>query len=142
VIREDKFVLSKRQYAVDISTLKEGRKPFVNGRGETWYCYSVRAVWFRPRPHLQIAACAGFLVNSTLGPCDSVEDFLARYRDGRYGGDCRARLVRGKYWDCDQDPALGAGRYTLLCGMLDNYPIVPDGYNAWWRFETTKELER
>jgi len=121
MIREDRFLISHRPYAVDLSSLR------INGH---WA--RVDAVWFRGTKSAPTAHIGFLHTIQDPDPIDATE-FLCRYSDGRYGGNCLGRWDGERYWGeqvldiMNQHPA-------ILRPMLDNYPAAPDGYDGWWRF--------
>lgn len=122
MIREERFLISRRPYAVDLSSLA------VDSYGKA----TVAAVWFRRRRGVTVA-CIGELWNfPRLTPKDARE-FLVSHTDGRYGGDCHGRWDGTRYWGA-QEPGVAAAHLSLLRPMLDGYPSVPAGYDGWWRF--------
>lgn len=129
MIREDKFLISKRPYAVDLDSLRIA-KPW---EPNCWVL--IDAVWFRRRRGVTVAVI-GTLADfqATPAPLSTVEA-LERYTDGRYGGSWIAR------WDGESyvsehpvSPEDMARHMELLRPMLENYPAVPPGYDGWWRF--------
>lgn len=141
--REDRFVMSRKPYAVDLSSLLTTRK---EGRaGPFWYC-SVRAVWFRRRrtgrtgPLVTVACVGSLATHQRPEPADG-EAFLCAYTDGRYGGDCAARWDGTGYWGAE-DPIVVAKHLELLRPMLDAYadnphdPVAPAGFDGWWTFHS------
>lgn len=131
--REDKFVLSHRQYAIDLGSL---RLRFPEPPHESWAgWWMVDAVWFRRRKGATVA-CAGFIDNcQTKVPTDAAE-FLTRISEGAsvYGGDCLARWDGENFWAAGQDPEENARFLELLRPMLTAYPEAPSGYDGWWVF--------
>jgi hypothetical protein len=127
MIREDRFLISHRPYAIDLDSLRVG-DPSQSG------CHwaMVNAVWFRRRQGVTVA-CIGTLRDlQDAAPKDAAE-FLARHDDGRYGGDCNGRWDGEHYWGA-QKPDVIEEHLALLRPMLANYPNVPAGYDGWWRF--------
>jgi len=119
--RETKFVVSRRPYAVDLSSLRTLERPAI-----------VNAVWFRRRQSITVA-CVGILWDyQDPNPKDAAE-FLERHDDGSYGGDCLGRWDGQRYWGA-QEPHVIEEHLALLKPMLANYPNVPDAYDGWWRF--------
>ena len=123
------FKISRPMYAVNLDAFSVGgpQAPFPE-----WGV--VAAVWFRRKSRVT-AACGGFLkapVHRTGAPAD-VQDFLARYTDGRYGGDCIARWDGSTLW-CLEDEDTRAEYKRLLVPMLAAYPAAPSGWDAWWHF--------
>lgn len=129
--REDKFVMSHRPYAVNLSSFRidEIRTGW---RGE-YACATVNAVWFRRKNGVN-QAIAGELWDSQWDiPKDAVQ-FLEQHDDGRYGGRPFARWDGTSFWCAGQDPEENAGYLELLKPMLAGFPAAPEGYSAWWRF--------
>lgn len=129
MIREDRFLISRKPYAVDLSSFALSyRTP-----GSAWARYEVAAVWFRRRRG-ETVACAGYLDALIDDPAPlSSEEFLRRYTDGRYGGTCWGRWDGESYWGNvtleQQEQHL-----AVLRPMLAAYPDIPAGYDGWWRF--------
>lgn len=132
MIRETAFVLSHKQYAVDMSRLAIQRHEPDSWRSEPSYLVQANAVWYRRRKGVTVA-CIGTLrtLRDTM-PVDA-QQFLEQYTDGRYGGDCVGRWDGAGYWGnvplATQDEHL-----EVLRPMLDNYPALPAGFDGWWRF--------
>jgi hypothetical protein len=123
VIREDRFVLSHRPYAVNLGTL---------ATSAMYDTCTIEAVWFRRKSGVT-AACVGIL-RTLLRPAPvTAVEFLERHDDGRHGGDCEGRWDGERYWGA-QAPALIDNHLALLRPMLANYPEIPDGYDGWWTF--------
>lgn len=131
MIREDRFLISNRPYAVDLSSFRvTSENAYPDGRRSYW-C-RVDAVWFRRR-HGVTAACVGNLRDlQDERPTDAAE-FLDHFTDGRYGGDCEGRWDGDNYWGAGA-PDVIERHLALLRPMLANYPAIPDGYDGWWRF--------
>ncbi|MFF1957999.1 hypothetical protein ACFVWX_13535 [Streptomyces sp. NPDC058220] len=121
MIHEDRFLISCRPYAIDLTSLHN-----------TEHKSTVNAVWFRRKQGVT-AACLGTLWDiQRPAPADAGE-FLTRHDDGRYGGDCDGRWDGENYWGA-QRPNVIEEHLTLLRPMLANYPAIPPGYDGWWRF--------
>lgn len=130
MIREDRFLISQRPYAVDLPSLRTSTNDYPDGR-TSYNCY-LDAVWYRRRKGVTIA-CVGTLWDiQDERPADAVE-FLARHDDGRYGGDCKGRWDGERYWGA-QEPDVIERHLALLRPMLAASPAIPDGYDGWWRF--------
>jgi len=135
--REDKFVMSHRGYAVDLSSFRidEIRTGW---KGE-YACATVNAVWFRRKNGVS-QAVAGELWDSQWDiPKDAVQ-FLEQHEDGRYGGRPFARWDGTGVWYAGQDPEENTRHLELLRTVLDAYhadPKAPDlsaRWSRWWRF--------
>ena len=131
--REDKFVMSHRQYAVDLSSLRVERDP----NGTVWTGsrprVAINAMWFR-RKHGITTAHVGVLWDyQRPAPVDAAE-FLERHDDGRYGGDYLARWDGKWFWAAGQDPEENARYLKLLKPVLAEFPKIPAGHDGWWRF--------
>jgi len=128
VIREDRFLISHKPYAVDLTSLRNtNHEP--GGR----YWGVIDAVWFRRRNGVTVACIGDLWDNQNTAPADARE-FLARHDDGRYGGDCAGRWDGKSYWGnvtLDQQER----HLAILRPMLANYPAIPPGYDGWWTFQ-------
>jgi hypothetical protein len=130
VIRTDRFLISHKPYAIDLSTLSgsldaTGLNPVYRGH--------IDAVWFRRRKG-HVIACIGHLWDfQSAEPVDAAE-FLARLTDGRSGGRCHGRWSGTSYWADDARPDEREAHLKVLRPMLADYPHIPDGYDGWWRF--------
>lgn len=137
MIREDEFMLSRGQFAVRAATFAlDPYDVLPTARA------SVSAVWYRKKRGV-LRACTGTLWD-ILGERDrpwpaTAEEWLRRFDDGRYGGDCHGRWDGSRYWGA-QEPAVMEEHLALLRPMIDGYPSVPAGYQGWWRFPTSAEL--
>lgn len=138
MIREDRFLISRKPFAIDLSTVTGEQQP----RGDRHaFSGSANAVWFRRQGGVT-RACLG-----TLGlwshylpeplDLDDPTAILSADLDGRYGGDCHARWDGENYWG-SQKPFEQALHLTLLEPMLANYPALPDGYDGWWTFQPAR----
>jgi hypothetical protein len=135
VIRDDRFVLSRKPYAVDLASVRGEQHP----RGDRWaFSGTVDALWFRRKDSVT-RACIG-----TLGlwshylpdplDLDDPHAILAADLDGRYGGDCHGRWDGTGYWGAEQ-PDVAAEHLAVLRPMLAGYPAIPDSrWDGWWRF--------
>jgi hypothetical protein len=133
VIRETRFLISRRPYAIDLGSLRgsiQATGPGATAR--TYYQGRIDAVWFRRRKSVTVA-CVGTLWDLQDDEPVNAVAFLARHTDGRYGGDCDGRWDGAHYWGA-QEPAEIQRHLDLLQPMLAAYPAIPDGYDGWWRF--------
>jgi hypothetical protein len=130
MIRDTRFLISHKPYAVDLTSLRTQE----HTRPDSSHFYSgrINAVWFRRRRG-ETVACIGTLWDfQNTSPADGPA-FLAAHDDGRHGGDCDGRWDGTSYWGNvtleQQEQHL-----AILRPMLANYPAIPDGYDGWWRF--------
>lgn len=134
MIRDDRFLISRKAFAIDLSNLTGSQHP----RGDRYaYSGSVHAVWFRRKDGVT-RACLGSLglwSHYLREPIDLTDplNVLKADLDGRYGGDCHGRWDGEGYWGAEK-PFERDLHLTLLEPMLANYPAIPDGYDGWWRF--------
>jgi hypothetical protein len=133
MIREDKFLISRKPYAINLSSFRQSERD----PEKTWAWYTVDAVWFRGRKNEPVA-CIGTLrdIIDDPEPADAA-DFLSRFDDGRYGGDCHGRWDGDSYWG-NVTLAEQQRHLAILQPMLANYPAVPDGYDGWWTFQPAR----
>lgn len=135
MIRDDRFLISRKPYAVDLDSLRNtNRDP--DGR----YWGRIDAVWFRRRRGVTVACIGDLWDNQDKEPASATE-FLELHDDGRYGGDCIGRWDGESYWGNvtleQQEQHL-----AILQPMLANYPDIPEGYSGWWTFQPAKEGSR
>jgi hypothetical protein len=134
MLREDRFVLSHRQYAVNPASLRlRFPDPPDSHAWPGWWMAD--AVWFRRRRGVTVA-CAGFIANDQDGTPVVAAEFLEKIptRYSVYGGDCLARWDGTGLWAAGQDPEENARFLALLRPMLAAYPNAPSGYDGWWVF--------
>lgn len=135
MIRETHFVFSHHPFAVDLASAYQlyEIKP-----DDQFRWVAVRAVWYRRKERITYA-CTGYLHD--LVPVDqdvsNVPAFLIQHTDGRYGGACEGRWDGTRYWGA-QEPDVMETHLTLLRLMVDNFPVIPDGYDGWWTFRRVK----
>jgi hypothetical protein len=134
MIRDEKFVLSRRPYAVDLDSLTTSE----SANSSSVYA-TVRAVWFRRRRShystgpMRTVACIGYLREYQPPPRDA-QHFLKEMNDGRYGGHCEARWDGETLWAPEATEAQRQEFLAVLEPMLKNYPEVPPGFDGWWHF--------
>lgn len=137
MIREDKFLISRKPFAVDLSTLRGSRTDTPQGRNPYYFSGRIGAVWFRRRKGVTVA-CIGELWDLQHPEPATARQFLEQHEDGRYGGDTHGRWDGDSYWGnvtlAEQNRHL-----AILQPMLANYPAIPDGYDGWWTFQPAKE---
>jgi hypothetical protein len=136
VIRETKFLISRKPYAIDLNSLRVGDP---TAHGHHWAM--VNAVWFRRHSkghgedrRIITVACIGTLRNLQDEKPADAHAFLAAHTDGRYGGDCQGRWDGTGYWG-SEIPDVQAQHLAILRPMLANYPAVPPGYDGWYTFQ-------
>jgi hypothetical protein len=135
VIREDRFLISRRPYAIDLSSLKGEQR---EREDRILFSGSVKASWFRRQGGVT-RACVGSLglwshyLTERLN-LSKPREVLSVDLDGRYGGDCHGRWDGENYWGA-QKPDTIERHLALLRPMLANYPDLPQGFDGWWRFE-------
>lgn len=131
MIREEKFLISRRPYAVDLSSLKVKHSPAWSVNREIWRGM-IEAVWFRRRRG-ETVACFGYLWCTLREEPRDAQHFLELHTDGRYGAETEGRWDGSGYWghvSLDEQNA----HLAILRPMLENFPAVPPGYDGWWRF--------
>ena len=134
MIREDRFLISRKPYAIDLSTVTIERH---HQHDTYWLSGSCQAVWFR-RKSGTTYVCLGSLRLwahwlREEPDVSSPEAILSNNLDSRYGGDPDGRWDGERYWG-SQKPLVQSRHLALLEPMLANYPAVPAGYDGWWRF--------
>lgn len=130
MIREDRFVISRKPFAVDLRSLRIVEHTRDNG--SHFYEGRINAVWFRRRSGVTVA-CIGQLWDfQNAKPADG-EAFLAAHTDGRHGGDCHGRWDGESYWG-NVTLDVQERHLAVLRPMLAKYPEAPEGHSSWWRF--------
>jgi hypothetical protein len=130
MIHETQFLISRKPYAVDLSTLRT--QEHTRQDGTHYYSGRIDAVWFRRRKGVTVA-CIGTLWDFQDDQPADAAAFLAAHDDGRYGGDCDGRWDGTGYWGnvtLDEQQR----HLAVLRPMLANYPDLPAGFDGWWRF--------
>lgn len=136
MIREDRFLISRKPFAIDLDTLTGSQ---AGGIDRVTFNGSVNALWFRRQSGVT-RACLGTLklwshyLPEPLDLDDPVA-VLSGDLDGRYGGDCHGRWDGERYWGA-QEPHVQALHLTVLEPMLANYPALPPSHDGWWTFHT------
>ncbi|MFE0692868.1 hypothetical protein [Streptomyces sp. NPDC058869] len=132
--RTDRFLISRKPFAIDLNSLRGHRTDTPQGRNPYYYDGRINAVWFRRRHGITVA-CIGDLWDLQHPQPADARQFLEQHQDGRYGGDCHGRWDGESYWGNvtleEQQRHL-----TILQPMLANYPAIPEGYDGWWTFHT------
>jgi hypothetical protein len=140
VIREEKFLISKRPYAVRLDSLRARWHESAGAAGGGFWDCRIDAVWFRRRRG-ETVACSGELWDyQDVEPADG-RAFLEAHTDGRYGGTTEARWDGSGLWSNGLDLVNERFCLNILRPMLANFPAVPPEHDGWWRFETTKERQ-
>jgi hypothetical protein len=139
VNREDRFVMSHRPYAVDLSSWKRGElNPRHTGEGDPYLHQhqTIDAIWFRRKKGVTVAHL-GMLWD--FSEADNAADFLRLHNDGRYGGNWIAAWDGERCWTQNPAPKTDLDRYAetldaALTGLL-NDKATPEGYDdGWWTF--------
>lgn len=137
MIRDDEFRISRRPYAVDLSSLRAEQH---DGHAGPFWRVSLDALWFRRRQRVTMACLGGLWGTVRAEPGNAVQ-VLTQLTDGRYGGSWTARWDGHAYAsEHPQDGDTIAGHLAVLQPMLAAYPAAPPGYSAWWRYETADEV--
>ncbi|MFF9786354.1 hypothetical protein [Streptomyces nigrescens] len=141
MIRETQFLISRRPFAIDLSTVTA--KQVKHGVSDPYYNLSgqANALWIRRQGGLT-RACLGTLAlfRHYLPQPVNLDDphaILTADLDGRYGGDCHGRWDGTRYWGA-QEPALMEQHLAILRPMLENHQNPPPGYDGWWTFQDRK----
>jgi hypothetical protein len=139
VIREDHFLISRKPFAVDLSTVTGEQHP----RGDLFaFRGTANALWFRRRKGVTVS-CIGTVMlwsHYLAAPVDLDDPhaMLSADLDGRYGGDTHGRWDGAGYWGNvtleQQEQHL-----AVLRPMLSNHPDIPDGYDGWWTFQKSAQ---
>jgi len=135
MIREEKFLISRKPFAINLSTVT-GRQ--AGGINAVTFSGTCNALWFR-RQHGVTRACLGTLKlwsHYLPAPLDLNDPHavLSADLDGRYGGDCEGRWDGERYWGA-QEPDVQEQHLAILRLMLAKYPALPAGYDGWWTFQ-------
>lgn len=134
MIREDKFLISRAPYAVQLDSLSSET---YYGQIQNHYRYTIQAAWFR-RHGGRTVACVGYLHTSQETETTDVARVLADFTDGRYGGDCKARWDGDNLWAPESTWDEMTAYEEFLRPMLENCPAVPPGFDGWWTFKGAK----
>lgn len=135
MICEEKFLISRKSFAIDLATVTAEQRE----RGNRWSLSGrANALWYRRRRGVTVA-CTGTLMlwsHYLTEPVDlnDPRSILSAELDGRYGGDCAGRWDGTSYWGHKVTLAEQEQHLAILHPMLAVYPAVPPGYDGWWRF--------
>jgi hypothetical protein len=136
MIREDQFLISRKPFAINLSTVTVNRE---QQQDAWWLSGHCEAVWYRRRNGTTYA-CLGTLRLwahwlREEPDVSSPEAILRNRLDSRYGGDPDGRWDGENYWG-SQKPFEQALHLTLLEPMIADFPALPEGYDGWWTFRT------
>jgi hypothetical protein len=141
VIRETRFRISRKPFAINLSTVT---LEATERDGIYWLSGKCQAVWYRRKGGVT-RACIG-----TLGlwaqwlrdkpDLSSPEAMLSNNLDSRYGGDTEGRWDGTGYWGAEV-PDIQEKHLAVLRPMLANYPTMPDGYDGWWTFHPAPPVQ-
>ncbi|MER7815624.1 hypothetical protein [Streptomyces sp. NPDC096153] len=134
--RSDTFLISHKPFAIDLSTVELHISAHRDDRW--WLSGTCRAVWYR-RKAGETRACLGRVMLHaaylrTEPDLSSPEAMLSNDLDGRYGGDTEGRWDGEYYWGA-QRPETIEQHLAVLRPMMANFPVIPDGFDGWWRFQ-------
>lgn len=138
MIRETRFLISRKPYAIDLSTVTGEQ----HERGDRIaFSGTANAVWYRRQNGVTRACLGSLMLFSHYLPepldLDDPHAILSADLDGRYGGDTHGRWDGESYWGNvtleQQEQHL-----AILRPMLANYPALPDGYDGWWTFQPAR----
>jgi hypothetical protein len=138
MIRESKFLISRKPFAIDLSTVT-GKQ---HERGDCYaFSGTANAVWYRRQNGVTRACLGTLMLFSHYLPepldLDDPRAILSADLDGRYGGDCHGRWDGENYWG-SQKPFEMDLHLMLLEPMLAHYPVIPDGYDGWWTYQAAR----
>jgi hypothetical protein len=132
--REDRFRISRKPYAIDLTTItgeQHERGDLISFSG------TAQALWFRRKASVTYACIGSLMLFSPHLPnrlnLNDPHAVLSADLDGRYGGTAHGRWDGTRYWGA-QEPLQMALDLTLLEPALAAYPAIPDGYDGWWTF--------
>lgn len=132
--RTDRFVMSHRPYAVDLSSWRRGEwKTSMDGR--QYARHTIASIWFRRKRGVTVAHLGTISTNSGT---DSAEDFLRLHNDSRYGGNWIAAWDGERCWTETPAAKTDLDRYAEVLGAaltgFRNDKAVPQGHCGWWTF--------
>jgi hypothetical protein len=136
--RETRFLISRKQFAIDLTTVTGTQ----HERGDQYsFRGTCNAVWYRRKDGVT-RACLGSLMlfsHYLTEPID-VNDphaILSADLDGRYGGDTHGRWDGERYWGA-QEPSVMEEHLAILRPMLTDYPSLPASHDGWWTFQEAR----
>ncbi|MDX2528014.1 hypothetical protein [Streptomyces europaeiscabiei] len=138
MIRETRFLISRKPFAVDLATVTGSQHP----RGERHaFSGTANALWFRRQAGVTRACLGTLKLWSHYLPepldLDDPHAILSADLDGRYGGDTDGRWDGTGYWGAEV-PDIQEQHLAILRPMLANYPEIPPGYDGWWTFQPAR----
>lgn len=146
MIREEKFLISRAPYAVDLDSLsvvmnygaKHVAGGWVEDRTKQFYRCTISAAWFRRKSGVLSAHVGTLHGVRTTEPAGCIE-VLSRFTDGRYGGDCKARWDGDSLWAPESTWEQMREYEAFLRPMLENFPEAPAGFDGWWTFKDGRD---
>lgn len=136
MIREDKFLISRKPFGIDLSTVT---LEATERDGIYWLKGHCRAVWYRRKGGVTRACIGGLSLwaqwRREAPDLSSPQAMLGNDLDSRYGGDTAGRWDGTGYWG-SEIPDVQEEHLAVLRPMLDSYPSLPEGYDGWWTFQT------
>lgn len=135
MIRETKFLISRKPFAINLSTVTLEASEH---DGAYWLSGNCQAVWYRRKAGVT-RACIGRLHlwaqwRREKPDLSSPEAMLGNDLDSRYGGDPDGRWDGTGYWG-SEIPEVQEQHLAILRPMLTNYPEIPAGFDGWWTFQ-------
>lgn len=135
MIREDRFLISRKPFAIDLSTITGTQ---AGGTDAVRFSGHANAVWFRRKDGVIRPRLGSLMLWSHYLPApldlDDPRAILTADLDGRYGGDCDGRWDGTGYWGAETLD-VRKQHLAVLQPMLANYPAIPEGYDGWWTFQ-------
>lgn len=132
--REEKFLISRKPFAIDLTTVE---LESTEREGVYWLSGKCEAVWYRRKNGTTYACLGGLHLwaqwRREAPDLSSPEAMLGNDLDSRYGGDPVGRWDGDRYWG-SQKPFEQALHLMVLEPMIENYPVIPEGYDGWWTF--------
>jgi hypothetical protein len=136
MIRSDRFLISQKPFAIDLSTVA-GEQHQRGDRDTFNFSGTANALWFRRKDGVTRACIGTLMLFSHFLPApldlDDPHAILSANLDGRYGGKTHGRWDGDGYWGAETTDTV-AEHLAILRPMLANYPDLPPGHDGWYRF--------
>jgi hypothetical protein len=132
--RENRFVLSRNQYAVDLNSLRSAYPEAMDEHAWARESWIVDVVSFR-RVKGVLRACAGTIGDRQDETPLTGAEFLSRIDENNHVSVTpMARWDGTSYWGFSQDPKENVRHLELLRLMLAGFPSTPAPFDGWWVF--------